>query len=262
MTVATTASPRSSLRSCRSMAVIARISSPSTRTPRSSTAITRSASPSNASPASARASEHRLLEVAGVRGAAAGVDVHAVGRRVDHVDGGAQCPQRRGPRRGRPRRCRSRPPRADCSSCRPCRESTSAADVVVECAAVLARHADAHALGPGFRLGDRERAQLLLHLQLERLGDLAPAGREELDAVVAVRVVAGGDHRGGGAALTGDVGDAGRGEHPDEHDVGTLGAEPGHERGLEHRTRAPGVAPDDERLVATEHRAPRRGRAR
>ena len=57
----------------------------------------------------------------------------------------------------------------------------------------------------------------------------------------------------GRAALTGDVGDAGRGEHPDEHDVGTLGAEPGHERGLEHRTRAPGVTPDDEGLVATEH---------
>ena len=67
-------------------------------------------------------------------------------------------------------------------------------DVVVERGAVLARHADAEPLGSGLGLRDGERAQFLLHFALERLGDLAPAGCEQLDAVVAEGVVTGGDH--------------------------------------------------------------------
>ena len=132
-------------------------------------------------------------------------------------------------------------------------------DVVVECGAVLARHTDPEARGPRLGLGDRERAQLLLDLALEHLGDLAATAGEQLDAVVAERVVAGGDDRTGRTALTRRVGDAGCGEHAHQEDVGTLGAETGDQRRLEHGARTTRVAAHHEGLLAAEH--PRRGAA-
>ena len=45
----------------------------------------------------------------------------------------------------------------------------------------------------------------------------------------------------------------GVGSTPDQHDVGTLGAQARDQRGLEHRARAARVAADHERFVAAEH---------
>ena len=62
------------------------------------------------------------------------------------------------------------------------------------------------------------------------------------------------DHRRGRAALARPTrATPGVGSTPTSDDVGALGAEPGDERGLEHRARAAGVAPDDERLLGAEH---------
>ena len=91
---------------------------------------------------------------------------------------------------------------------------------------------------------------------------LRPPAREELDAVVFVRVVAGGDHRRRGAALAGEVRDAGSGEHAGEDHVGAFGADSRDQRRLEHRAGTARVAADDERLPGAEHARPRRGRAR
>ena len=84
-------------------------------------------------------------------GAAAGVDVRAVGRRVDHVDGGAQRPQRRG-RGAEGRAVAAVDHHVQTVELPPLERVDQRGHVVVECAAVLARHADAHALGPGLRL--------------------------------------------------------------------------------------------------------------
>ena len=81
-------------------------------------------------------------------------------------------------------------------------------DVVVERSAVLAGDADAHARRAGFGHLGGEGTQLVFDLQLELLGDLATAGREQLDPVVAERVVARRDHRAGRAPLRGEVRDS------------------------------------------------------
>ena len=49
------------------------------------------------------------------------------------------------------------------------------------------------------------------------------------------------------------MGDSGCGQHTDQRDIGPFGTDAGHQRGLEHRTRAASVAPDEEGLVRTEH---------
>ena len=198
MTVATTASPRSSLRSCRSMAVIARISSPSTRTPRSSTAITRSASPSNARPASARATSTASCRSPGWVDPQPALMFTPSGEAwITSTVAPSAARRGRGAERGAVAAVDHHVQTAELAALQGVDER---GDVLVERGAVLARHPDAHTLGPGFRLGDRERAELLLHLQLKRLGDLAPAGHEQLHAVVPVRVVARRDDRRRGAA--------------------------------------------------------------
>ena len=86
---------------------------------------------------------------------------------------------------------------------------------------------------------------------------LRPPRAKSLIAVVLERVVARRDHHGRRVARPGELRDAGRRQDAGELDVGALGAEPGDERGLEQRTRAPRVATDDEGDVGPEH--PRRG---
>ena len=86
------------------------------------------------------------------------------------------------------------------TTCRPSsRRPSSAADdvrhVLVDAAAQLARDADAGPRGAGRRRDRGQLGELALDLALELVGNLATAGREQLDPVVGVRVVARRDHR-------------------------------------------------------------------
>ena len=97
---------------------------------------------------------------------------------------------------------------------------------------------------------------------LDVVGQLAPAGGEELDAVVGPRVVRGRDHRAGHAP--------GRRTPRPPPGVGTTprlgpgaaGDEAAGEGGLDAGARLTGVAADHEARVAAEHRRRRRARGR
>ena len=122
--MATTASPRSSPRSWRSIAAIASIWSPSTISPRSSTAITRSASPSNASPASARAASTASWSSVGMRRAAAVVDVEPLGDAWSTRPSAPSARSTQWARRGTRRRSPQSTTTCRPASWRPCERST------------------------------------------------------------------------------------------------------------------------------------------
>ena len=104
------------------------------------------------------------------------------------------------------------------------------------------RLADVGAAGRLHRRVDR-----LFDLQLGAVGQLGAVPGEELDAVVGVGVVGGADHdarrRVQGA---GQVGDRGRRDRPEQHDVRPGRGEPGLQRGFEHVARDPRVLADDD----------------
>ena len=124
--------------------------------------------------------------------------------------------------------------------------------VLVDAAAQLARDADAGPRGAGRRCDCGQLGELALHLAFELVGNLATAGREQLDPVVGVRVVTRRDDSPRRVAGSGEMRDGGRRHHTDEHDVGALGAQPRDERGFDHGPGPTGVATDDERLVGAE----------
>ena len=92
----------------------------------------------------------------------------------------------------------------------------------------------------------QQRVELALDRPLDLDRQFGPEEAEELDAVVAERIVRGRDHGAGHAARLGHRGDAGRGQHAEIHDVRPLGGQPGREGGLEQRARPARVAADDE----------------
>ena len=139
--------------------------------------------------------DHVGLQVAGVGGPAAVVDVDAVGRPVDHVDLDAQAAQDVGRHRGG---------RAvGAVDHRPQAGEAPALQRGHDGPAVAAVHAlghdqrtDRRADGVGVRRAApaaEQGAELGLELLLDGVGQLASAGREQLDAVVGEGVVGGGD---------------------------------------------------------------------
>ncbi len=82
-----------------------------------------------------------------------------------------------------------------------------------------------------------------LDLKLRGVGELEAVGAEELDPVVLVGVVRGGDDRREVEAVAGDQQRrGGRGQHPAEQGVAAGGADSGGERRLEHLPGLAGVA--------------------
>ena len=92
----------------------------------------------------------------------------------------------------------------------------------------------------------------VLDAVLDVVGELVAIGAEELDAVVIVRIVGGGDDDAGvGAEGAGDVGDAGAGEGADEDDVNAHGKDAGGKGVFEHVTGEAGVLSDDDAVAQT-----------
>ena len=90
-----------------------------------------------------------------------------------------------------------------------------------------------------------------LDLALPVVAEFAALGAEELDAVVLERVVAGADHHAQTGALGArEIGHAGRGQRPQQHDVNACRIETRLQRALEHVARYAGV-------LANEHQGPR-----
>ena len=86
--------------------------------------------------------------------------------------------------------------------------------------------------------------------------ELAPAGAEDLDAVVGHRVVRGGDHHPEvGVIGARQVGHRGGGQHPHPQRVDPLAGQPGDHRGLEHFAAGPRVAADHRDPAARRRRA-------
>jgi hypothetical protein len=194
----------------------------------------------------------RLLKLGGGGRSAAGVDVGAVGLGVQHAHPRPLNAQR-------PRRDLERGAVATVDDDRLPVEATTAecggemGDVVRGRAQTVVRHAHTCALGPDLGARVDETLQLGFDAFLGRVGDLAAAAREELHAIVGIRVVAGGDHRRRRVEQMPQVSDARGRQHADALDVGAFAAQAGDERGLEQRPGAASVAPDEERPVGAEH---------
>ncbi len=100
------------------------------------------------------------------------------------------------------------------------------------------------------RAGRVEILEAALDRQLALVRELVAVAREELDAVVVVGVVGGGDHNRQVEAVASDQQRRGRGgQHTPEQRVATGGADTGGDRRLEHLARLAGVA-DDQHLGA------------
>ena len=94
-------------------------------------------------------------------------------------------------------------------------------------------------------VGRRQGDDVGLDALLDVVGQLGAAAGEQLDAVVAVRVVRGRDHRPEAAAAGRLEGDDGRRHDAEAVDDDALAGQPGDERRLQHRRRDAGVAADD-----------------
>ena len=126
------------------------------------------------------------------------------------------------------------------SSRRPSREPATAASQRVDVVGDGEHRADAGA-------GGRVRRPQLEHLghdgldgRLDLVGELAPAGGEQLDAVVGERVVRGRDDRAGDAGVGRHPRHRRRGRHAEQEGLDTLGRQAGDEGGLQHRARTGG----------------------
>ena len=248
MTVTTTVLPARWPRSARSSAKRASSTSPSTTAPLWSTAMTRSASPSKASPRSAWCATTDRASSSG------SVEPHFS---LILAPSGASCSA-----------LTSAPSSASTSGamalaaplaqsttmCRPSRRRPSS--VATRCALVQldgtggvgtdAAHAEAGRAAGG-AVGVREQGgELALDLALDLDGQLGPQQAEQLDPVVAEGIVRGRNDGTGRPARRGHGGHARSGQHADVDDVGPLGGQAGGEGGLEERSRAAGVATDDE----------------
>ena len=230
--------------------------SPSTTWPRSSTISSRSASPSSAMPMSARTSRTLRGERAGLGRAAFLVDVEAVGLDADLDDLGAELPQRVG------------------------RDLVGGAVGAVDHDAQaferqIARQRalgefDVAVLHAVDALGAAEIGRLreplgevavdqLLDLELDLVGQLVAVRTEQLDAVVVVRIVRGGDHHAEiGAHRARQHGDRRRRHRAGEQHVHADRGEARHQRGLDHVAGQPRVLADQHAmamLAVLEHHA-------
>ena len=235
--------------------------SPSTTCRRSSTAMTRSASPSKASPTSAPCVEHRCWSSARVRSSRS--------PSLMFVPSGSACSTstvgagaRRRRRRRKPLAAPLAQSRTTCSPSR--RRPVERADQVVvrrraTSAAPVVTWPTAAPTGtsaPGPCAADV--GQLGLERVLGRIVELAAAGREELDAVVAERVVRGRDHRPGHGRGPRRGGHGRRGQHAEQLDVAPSAVSPATRAASSSGPTRRGVAADEPRPAA-EH--PGRGAA-
>ncbi len=187
--------------------------------------------------------DHGRLEQAEVGGAAAVVDVEAVGLGADRDD------LRAGPGERLGRDVRGRAVglvEDDLQPVEAVRENTDeVGDVPVEALGVVGDAADAGAGGP---VPGSTGAVLLvgrLDAVLQLVGELVAAAREELDAVVGHGVVAGGEHHAEvGAQRTGEIRHRRGGQHTDAQDVHARAREAGHDRGLEEFAGGTGIPAD------------------
>ena len=186
------------------------------------------------------ARDHRAGEHVEVRGAAAGVDVAAVGRVGDHRHARAETPEdlRRNLVGGAVGAVEQHVHAAEVELAE---ADVQLAQIVLGCAAQLADAPDRG--GIGARLS--RAVELALDRQLGLVGELVAVAGEELDAVVAVGVVRGGDHDGQVEAVAVDQQRRrGRRQHAAEQRVAAGGAHAGGDRRLQHLSRLARVAHD------------------
>ena len=175
-------------------------------------------------------------------GAAAGVDVAAVGLVGEDVDLGAEAAEdlRRGPVGGAVGAVEQDPPGAE----------VEVEEAAVKLAQVVLERA-VQGPDPADHLGRGERLlELGLDFVLGVVVEFEAVGGEDLDAVVLIGIVRGGDDGGEVEAVAADEQRRGRGrEHPAEQRVAACGGDAGRHRGLEH---LPGLArvTDDQDLRA------------
>ena len=173
-----------------------------------------------------------------VGGAAAGVDVAPVGLDPDRLDLGAEAleDRRRGPVGGAVGAVEDDPAAGEVE-----REGgLELAQVVVEAAVQLAHAAGARRRPARSSISASIRAS-------SSSASFGPCAGEELDPVVAVGVVGGGDDRGEVEAEALDEDRRGRGrQHAAEQRVAAGRGDPGGQRRLQHRARLAGVADDQD----------------
>ncbi len=190
--------------------------------------------------------DHGLLEQAQVGGAAAVVDVQAVGLGADGDDLGA------GPGEGLGRDAGGRAVRLVQDDLQPVEpvgeDADEVGDVLVEALVVAGDPADAGAGGP---VPGGAGAVLLvdgLDAVLQLVGELVAAPREELDPVVGHGVVAGGEHHAEvGTQRTGEIRHRRGGQHTDAQDVHARARQTCDDGGLQELAGGAGVAADDGR---------------
>ena len=130
-----------------------------------------------------------------------------------------------------------------------------AGEALVEAAQVVLERAVEAADGADAARARHRLVERLLDRRLGLVGELEAVAAEELDAVVAVRVVRGGDDDAEVEPVAADQQRrAGGREHAAEQRLAAGGGDPGRDGGLEHLARLAGVADD-------EHPRGRAGRA-
>ena len=193
--------------------------------------------------------DHELLQALNVGGAGVQVDVQAVGLVVDDI---GVCAQRVKHALGDVPAGAVGAVQADLDAA----EGVDAQTDQVAHIAVAARHivhraAHAVAVGKGqlwpVLIKDMELAvDVILHKQQRLLVHLLAVAVDELDAVVIVGVVAGGNHNAAVKVIhAGNVGHAGRGGNVQQIGVRAAGGQASHEAVLKHIGTAAGILADD-----------------
>ena len=182
-----------------------------------------------------------------MRRAAALVNVHAVRLAVDKVAEAAETAEEL--RRGRGRRA----VRAVHKHAQAGKVTLDGAGKMIDVrlarlAQAVAQHADLAVRGSGIDVGE----DLLLHLLFDGVGQLVALLVEDLDAVVLIRIVRGGDDNARVRALEhGEIRDRRRRQHAERHHIAADGADACNERTFEHIGRNARVLADrDDRLSA------------
>jgi hypothetical protein len=191
------------------------------------------------------ASPSKGCELLRVQGAAALVDVAAVGRVVDGGDAGARPMKGAGTdlERGAVAGVhQDRKPIQVVFDARPEPGDVGGGEARVR----IGRRGRRHGLGVLARVH-----QLLLEILLLLVGPLAAVGAEDLDAVVLVGIVRGGDRDSGGRAeLQDELRDPGRRDDPGGRHAAAALAQPGRQVGHDARRRLAGVAPEHDAAVS------------
>jgi hypothetical protein len=120
----------------------------------------------------------------------------------------------------------------------------------------IARLGVVHALGAAkIRRGGEALVERMSHQLFDGefglVRQLVAVGSEQLDAVVLIGVVRGGDHHAKiSAQAAREHGDAGRRQRAEQDDVHPLGGEAGRERGFQHVAGQAGILADDDKVPA------------